>query len=106
MLNSGIFDYRTNRSNSAFSSSSRKHIGTRDRARRRSGFSALIFACTGETGRAISEIERLLTTPFAVDYADDSITLSDLLTRWEWDPLRTDPRIQKILAGPEPKTTH
>ncbi len=69
-------------------------------------FQALIFARTGETGRAISEIERLLATPFAVDYADDSITLSDLRTRWEWDPLRNDPRFQKILAGPEPKTIH
>jgi len=67
-------------------------------------FQALIFARTGENDRAISEIERLLTTPFAVDYADDSITLSDLRTRWEWDPLRNGPRFQKILASPEPKT--
>ena len=67
-------------------------------------FQALIFARTGETDRAISEIERLLTTPFALDYADDSITLSDLRTRWEWDPLRNDPRFQKILTIPEPKT--
>jgi len=69
-------------------------------------FQALIFARTGEIDKAISEIERQLTTPFAVDYADDSITLSDLRTRWEWDPLRNDPRFQKILAGPEPKTLH
>jgi len=68
-------------------------------------FQALIFARTGETDRATSEIERLLTTPFAVDYSDDSITLSDLRTRWEWDPLR-NARFQKILAGPEPKTVH
>jgi TolB-like protein/class 3 adenylate cyclase/Tfp pilus assembly protein PilF len=67
-------------------------------------FQALIFARTGETDSAISAIERLLTTPFAVDYADDSITLSDLRTRWEWDPLRNNPRFQKILTGPEPKT--
>jgi hypothetical protein len=68
------------------------------------GFQALVFARTGETNKVISEIERLLTTPFAVDFADESITLSDLRTRWEWDPLRNDPRFQKILAGPEPKT--
>jgi hypothetical protein len=67
-------------------------------------FQALVFARTGETDKAISAIEHLLTTPFAVDYADDSITLSDLRTRWEWDPLRNDPRFQKILAGSEPKT--
>ena len=68
-------------------------------------FQALIFARTEETDRATSEIERLLTTPFAVDYSDDSITLSDLRTRWEWDPLR-NARFQKILTGPEPKTVH
>jgi len=67
-------------------------------------FQALIFARTGETDKAVSEVERLLTTPFAVDYADDSITLSDLRTRWEWDPLRKDPRFVRIIAGPEPKT--
>jgi hypothetical protein len=32
------------------------------------------------------------------------ISLSDLRTRWEWGPLRNDPRFQKILAGPGPKT--
>ncbi len=70
------------------------------------GFHALVLARTGKTDQAISEIEHLLTVPFAVDYAADSITLSDLRTRWEWDPLRHDPRFQKILTGPEPKTIH
>ncbi|PYL88452.1 MAG: hypothetical protein DMF14_16660, partial [Verrucomicrobia bacterium] len=70
------------------------------------GFYALIRTQVGETDEAISRIERLLTTPFAVDYADESITLSDLRQRWEWDPLRKDPRFQKILAGPEPKTQY
>ncbi|HEX3619849.1 MAG TPA: hypothetical protein VHU16_05715, partial [Candidatus Udaeobacter sp.] len=69
-------------------------------------FYATICARTGATDEAISRIERLLTTPFAVDYDDASITLSDLRTRWEWDPLRKDPRFQKILAGPEPKTIY
>src|SRR5437764_1615503 len=70
------------------------------------GFYALIRTQVGETDEATSRIERLLTTPFAVDYADESITLSDLRQRWEWDPLRKDPRFQKILAGPEPKTLY
>jgi TolB-like protein/Tfp pilus assembly protein PilF len=69
-------------------------------------FYALICAHLGLTDEAISNIERLLTTPFAVDYDDASITLSDLRTRWEWDPLRNDPRYQKILASPEPKTVY
>lgn len=70
------------------------------------GFHALTLARTSETDKAISEIEHLLTVPFAVDYSGSSITLSDLRTRWEWDPLRNDPRFQKILAGSEPKTIH
>ncbi len=67
-------------------------------------FLALIYARNGDADQAIQLIERLLITPFAVDYCDDSITLSDLRQRWEWDPLRNDPRFQKILASPEPKT--
>jgi len=47
------------------------------------------------TDDAISSIERLLTTPFAVDYDDASITLSDLRQRWNGIPLRNDPRFQK-----------
>ncbi len=69
-------------------------------------FYTLICAHIGETEKAISRIERLLTVPFAVDYADESITLADLRQRWEWDPLRNDPRFQKILAGPEPATSY
>jgi serine/threonine-protein kinase len=69
-------------------------------------FYALICARLGMTDETISRIERLLTTPFAVDYDDASITLSDLRQRWEWDPLRNDPRFQEILAAPEPKTIY
>ena len=69
-------------------------------------FYTLTCARLGESDKAISQIERLLTTPFGVDYADESITLSDLKQRWEWDPLRKDPRFQKILTEPEPKTLY
>jgi TolB-like protein/tetratricopeptide (TPR) repeat protein len=69
-------------------------------------FYALICARLGMTDEAISRIEQLLTTPFAVDYDDASITLSDLRQRWEWDPLRNDPRFQKIISGPEPDTIY
>jgi TolB-like protein/Flp pilus assembly protein TadD len=69
-------------------------------------FYALTCARLDLTDEAIARIERLLTTPFAVDYADESITLSDLRQRWEWDPLRNDPRFQKIISGPEPKTVY
>ena len=69
-------------------------------------FYAMICARVGMADEAISRVERLLTTPFAVEYDDASITLSDLRTRWEWDPLRNDPRFQKVLASPEPKTIY
>ena len=69
-------------------------------------FLTMIYAHTGPPDEAIARIERLLTVPFAVDYCDESITFSDLRTRWEWDPLRKDPRFQKIIAGPEPKTVY
>jgi hypothetical protein len=54
----------------------------------------------------IFEVERLLTTPFAGDYADESITLSDLRAVGNGIRLETTPLFQKILAGPEPKTIH
>ena len=67
---------------------------------------ALVYALVGEPDQAITLIERLLSTPGPVDCSDFSynITLADLRLRWEWDPLRSNPRFQKILAGPEPKT--
>jgi len=43
----------------------------------------------------IFEVERLLTTPFAGDYADESITLSDLRTCWKWDPVAQSPAVSK-----------
>jgi tetratricopeptide (TPR) repeat protein len=69
-------------------------------------FYALTCTRVGEIDEAIRRIEHLLITPFAVDYADESITLNDLRHRWEWDPLRSDPRFQKILAQPERKTLY
>jgi TolB-like protein/class 3 adenylate cyclase/Tfp pilus assembly protein PilF len=59
---------------------------------------ALIYARVGENDLAISLIERLLKTPGAVDSADYSITVNDLKYRWEWDPIRNDPRFKKLIA--------
>ena len=67
---------------------------------------ALIYARVGAPDLALPLIERLLQTPGAVDSANYSMTMNDLKFRWEWDPLRNDPRFQKILSGPEPKTAY
>jgi TolB-like protein/Flp pilus assembly protein TadD len=63
------------------------------------GYLALIYARVGENDLAIPLIERLLTTPGAVDSADYSITVNDLKHRWEWDSLRNDPRFQKLIEN-------
>jgi TolB-like protein/Flp pilus assembly protein TadD len=69
---------------------------------------ALVYARTGETDQAITLIERLLSTPAAISDSGgpETITLANLRLGWLWDPLRQDPRFQKILAGPEPKTIY
>ena len=74
----------------------------------RSANLALVYARIGEPDQALALIERLLTTPGAVTYPSNgaSITLAELRLRWEWDPLRGNPRFEKILAGPEPKTVY
>ena len=66
---------------------------------------ALVYARTGEAEQAITLIERLLTTPAAAG-PSTNMTLAELRLCWEWDPLRSNPRFQKILAGPEPKTIY
>ena len=61
---------------------------------------ALIYARVGEKDLALTLLERLIKTPGAVDSVDYSITINDLKHRWEWDPLRSDPRFQKLLEKP------
>ena len=60
---------------------------------------AAVYARTGEADQAIALIEQLLTKP-------GGLILAELRLRWEWDPLRNDPRFKKLLAGPEPKTVY
>ncbi len=59
---------------------------------------ALIYARVGEKKLALPLIERLLKTPGAVDSVDYSITINDLKYRWEWDPIRSDPRFEQLLV--------
>jgi TolB-like protein/Flp pilus assembly protein TadD len=65
-----------------------------------SAYLALIYARVGENDLAIPLIDRLLKTSGAVDSANYSITINDLKHRWEWDPLRSDPRFQKLISSP------
>lgn len=67
---------------------------------------ALVYALVGEPDQALTLVERLVSTPGPIECSDFpyNITLADLRLRWEWDSLRTNPRFQKIVAGPEPKT--
>lgn len=67
---------------------------------------ALVYSLVGEPDQAITLIERLLSTGGTVECSDFpfNMTLADLRLRWEWDPLRSNLRFQKILAAPEPKT--
>ena len=67
-----------------------------------SGYLALIYARVGENDLAIPLIERLLKTFGAVDSANYAITVNDLKHRWEWDPIRDDPRFQKLVAKNAP----
>ena len=66
---------------------------------------ALILARVGEADRAVSMIEPLLREPGCISPLDEaSLSLWELRLRWQWDPLRHNPRFQKILAAPEPAT--
>ena len=70
---------------------------------------ALVYALTGEVDQAVTLIERLLRIPGATtrqDFYDGGITQAELRLRWQWDKLRGDPRFQKLLDGPEPKTIY
>jgi TolB-like protein/Flp pilus assembly protein TadD len=69
-------------------------------------FAALIYAHVGEVEKAIDLIEHLLVKPSAVTDVGIAITLQELRLNPWWDPLRSDGRFQKIIAGPEPKTVY
>lgn len=67
---------------------------------------ALIQARVGESERALDLIESLLRKPGCVSFYQASLSLAELRLRWQWDPLRANPRFQRLLAGPEPITIY
>jgi TolB-like protein/Flp pilus assembly protein TadD len=60
---------------------------------------ALILTRVGEREQALALIERQLKTSGASDSVHYSVSVQDLRHRWEWDPLRDDPRFQRLIAG-------
>jgi TolB-like protein/Flp pilus assembly protein TadD len=67
-----------------------------------SAYLALVYVRVGEKDLALPLIERLLKISGPVDSADYSITVNDLKYRWEWDPIRNDPRFQKLIDHSTP----
>jgi TolB-like protein/cytochrome c-type biogenesis protein CcmH/NrfG len=70
------------------------------------GYLAMIYARAGEADSAVPLLERLLATPGPVDYTNCCITQNDLRHRWEWDLLRNNPRFQKLVTEPPPRTVY
>jgi len=65
---------------------------------------ALIQTIFGENSRAISTLTQLLQTPYKTFvYGLTPITPALLRLDPIWDPLRSDPRFQKLVASPTPK---
>ncbi len=70
------------------------------------GYLAMIYARAGEADSALPLLERLLASPGPVDNTNCSISQNDLRHRWQWDSLRDNPRFQKLLNEPAPKTVY
>jgi len=65
---------------------------------------ARVAARMGEPDRAIAVLQKLLSIPYAGPLADN-VPITPALLRLDpmFDPLRNDPRFQKLVASPTPK---
>jgi tetratricopeptide (TPR) repeat protein len=59
---------------------------------------AEIYARVGKPEEAVALLEKLITIP--------SGWRQVYLKEWNWDPLRSDPRFQKLVDGPPPKIVY
>jgi TolB-like protein/Tfp pilus assembly protein PilF len=68
---------------------------------------ARVAAGVGEPDRAIAALQKLLSTPYNGPLAEN-LPLTPALLRLDpmFDPLRNDPRFQKLVASPTPKAAN
>ena len=66
---------------------------------------ARVAAQVGEPNRAIIALQKLLSIPYAGPLATQNLPLTPALLQLDpmFDPLRNDPRFQKLVASPAPK---
>ena len=64
---------------------------------------ARVAAQTGESYRAIAALQKLLSTPYFGAFTTTPLTPALLRLDPMFDPLRDDPRFQKLVASPAPK---
>jgi hypothetical protein len=62
---------------------------------------ALIYAWADEKDRAIEQLDQAAKLPGSLSYG--SLSYGELRLHPKWDPLRDDPRFEKIVASLAPK---
>ena len=69
---------------------------------------ARVAAQMGEPDRAIAALQKLLSIPSSSALVTGNLTLTPALLRLDpmFDPLRNDPRFQKLVASPAPQATN